>query len=177
MSGSGRACVGELVGEDGEEVGDWVGVGVVTGSVTGSVQGWFTGSARRVGEWAVALHLLNDSSLAFPKMAADLGIRLSTAHAAVKRLIMLGLVRESAGADRRTRERKVNRRALLECLVGLVASRVHGRERMYRVNAAPLHEINVWTAQFEALWNERLDRLDDVLADLKQTPPQIGGNP
>ncbi|MEO7359197.1 MAG: winged helix-turn-helix domain-containing protein [Gemmatimonadaceae bacterium] len=65
---------------------------------------------------AVALHLLNDSSLAFPEMAADLGMSLSTAHASVKRLVLSGLVRESLGTDRRSRERMVNRRAMLEFL-------------------------------------------------------------
>ena len=65
---------------------------------------------------AVALHLLNEPTLAFPKMAKDLGVSLSTAHASVKRLIRSGLIRESVGADRRNRERKVNRRALLEFL-------------------------------------------------------------
>lgn len=65
---------------------------------------------------AVALHLLNDPSLPFPRMAADLGMSLSTAHASVKRLVGSGLIRESVGADRRSRERTVNRRALLQFL-------------------------------------------------------------
>lgn len=65
---------------------------------------------------AVALYLLSDPSLPYPKIAADLGMSLSTAHASVQRLIRSGLIRESIGADRRSRERKVNRRALLEFL-------------------------------------------------------------
>lgn len=65
---------------------------------------------------AVALHLLGDPSVALPTVAADLGMSLSTAHASVKRLIVSGLLRESPGIDRRSRERNVNRRAMLEFL-------------------------------------------------------------
>ena len=51
--------------------------------------------------------------------------------------------------------------------VGLVDVRDEGRQRMYRLNGHPLKPIHDWVKQYEQLWSERLDRLDDVLAELK----------
>ena len=49
--------------------------------------------------------------------------------------------------------------------VDLVRCRTVGRQRMYRVNAAALRPVHAWVSEFERLWNDRLDRLDDLLAD------------
>jgi DNA-binding transcriptional ArsR family regulator len=51
--------------------------------------------------------------------------------------------------------------------VGLVLVRADGRRRWYRVNGAALKPIHDWTRSFERTWNIRLDRLDDVLAELQ----------
>jgi DNA-binding transcriptional ArsR family regulator len=51
--------------------------------------------------------------------------------------------------------------------VGLVSVRGSGRQRLYRLNAAALKPIYDWVKSFERLWNERLDRLDDYLNELK----------
>jgi DNA-binding transcriptional ArsR family regulator len=58
--------------------------------------------------------------------------------------------------------------------VGLVRCRTSGRQRLYRVNGAALRPIHDWTSQFEQLWNERLDRLDDLLVDLQSEQPEKG---
>ena len=50
--------------------------------------------------------------------------------------------------------------------VDLVRCRTVGRRRLYRVNGAALKPIHDWTRSFEALWSQRLDRLDDVLGSL-----------
>lgn len=50
--------------------------------------------------------------------------------------------------------------------VDLVTVRPEGRHRWYRVNAPALAPIHDWVRGFERLWNERLDRLDDVVAEL-----------
>jgi DNA-binding transcriptional ArsR family regulator len=55
--------------------------------------------------------------------------------------------------------------------VDLVHYRTIGRQKLYRVNAATLQPIHQWTSSFERLWNERLDRLDDVLGELKKPGP------
>ena len=52
--------------------------------------------------------------------------------------------------------------------VGLVTSRSDGRQRIYRVHAPALQPLFDWVSQFEQLWNERYDRLDDYLVDLQQ---------
>jgi DNA-binding transcriptional ArsR family regulator len=44
--------------------------------------------------------------------------------------------------------------------VGLVHFRSAGRQRVYKLNPAPLREIAGWVSHYEAFWNERLDRLE-----------------
>ena len=51
--------------------------------------------------------------------------------------------------------------------VGLVQVRTEGRHRWYRVNGQALKPIHDWVRSFELTWNTRLDRLDDLLAELK----------
>jgi DNA-binding transcriptional ArsR family regulator len=51
--------------------------------------------------------------------------------------------------------------------VGLVSVRVHGRHRWYRVNGPALKPVHDWVRTFERTWNTRLDRLDDLVAELK----------
>jgi DNA-binding transcriptional ArsR family regulator len=50
--------------------------------------------------------------------------------------------------------------------VGLVDVRDDGRRRLYRVNATPLRAVHAWVAQYERLWSERFDLIDDVLGEL-----------
>lgn len=50
--------------------------------------------------------------------------------------------------------------------VGLVRVRDSGRQRLYRLDPLPLKSIGEWVSGFAALWNERFDRLDAVLAGL-----------
>jgi DNA-binding transcriptional ArsR family regulator len=51
--------------------------------------------------------------------------------------------------------------------VDLVRCRSHGRQRLYRLNGPALRPVHEWVSGFEAEWNDRLDRLDGVLADLQ----------
>jgi DNA-binding transcriptional ArsR family regulator len=53
--------------------------------------------------------------------------------------------------------------------VGLVDVRDEGRQRMYRLNGHPLKPIHDWVAGFEQTWNERFNRLDAVLAELRES--------
>lgn len=50
--------------------------------------------------------------------------------------------------------------------VDLVRCRTHGRQRLYRLNGPALQPVHEWVRTFEEHWNQRLDRLDDVLAEL-----------
>ena len=51
--------------------------------------------------------------------------------------------------------------------VDLVLVRVDGRHRWYRVNGPALKPVHDWVRTFERTWNTRLDRLDDLLAELQ----------
>jgi DNA-binding transcriptional ArsR family regulator len=51
--------------------------------------------------------------------------------------------------------------------VGAVEVREEGRRRFYRLNGPALKPIHDWVKEYERLWSERFERLDDVLADLK----------
>lgn len=50
--------------------------------------------------------------------------------------------------------------------VGLVLVRVDGKRRWYRLNGPALRPIHDWVRAFERTWNERLDRLDALVAEL-----------
>jgi DNA-binding transcriptional ArsR family regulator len=52
--------------------------------------------------------------------------------------------------------------------VGAVAVREDGRRRLYRVNGEALKPIHDWVRDYEQLWSERFDALDDVLQELKE---------
>ena len=52
--------------------------------------------------------------------------------------------------------------------VGLVNVREAGRHRLYRLNGRPLKSIHEWVKNYEQAWNERFDRMDDVLDELKR---------
>jgi DNA-binding transcriptional ArsR family regulator len=52
--------------------------------------------------------------------------------------------------------------------VDLVRCRSHGRQRLYRLNGPALRPVHDWVSRFEVEWNDRLDRLDDVLTELQQ---------
>ena len=59
--------------------------------------------------------------------------------------------------------------------VGLVDVRDAGRQRLYRLDAEPLRPMQNWLRGFEQLWSERFDRLDDVLAELREERNGDGG--
>ena len=51
--------------------------------------------------------------------------------------------------------------------VGLVRVREEGRERVYALHGSPLKPIHDWVKNYERMWNERFDALDEVLEELK----------
>jgi DNA-binding transcriptional ArsR family regulator len=52
--------------------------------------------------------------------------------------------------------------------VGLVRCRAEGRRRLYRLEPARLRPVHAWLAKYEQALNDRLDRLDDYLQDLRR---------
>jgi DNA-binding transcriptional ArsR family regulator len=59
--------------------------------------------------------------------------------------------------------------------VGLVKVRDQGRHRLYRLNGRPLKSIHEWVKNYELAWNERFDRMDEVLDELKREEDSDGG--
>jgi DNA-binding transcriptional ArsR family regulator len=54
---------------------------------------------------------------------------------------------------------------------GLVHVRPQGKWRYYSVAGRALKQVLEWLERFSATWNERLDRLDDVVAELEEEGP------
>lgn len=52
--------------------------------------------------------------------------------------------------------------------VDVVRCRVVGRQHFYRVNARALRPLHRWIAQYERMWNHRLDQLDDLITEVQQ---------
>ena len=52
--------------------------------------------------------------------------------------------------------------------VGLVSSRADGRRRLYRLEPARLRPFQDWLAKYERALNDRLDRMDDYLKELRE---------
>jgi DNA-binding transcriptional ArsR family regulator len=52
--------------------------------------------------------------------------------------------------------------------VGLVRDRKVGKQRLYGLDARELRPVHDWISGFEQFWNERFDRLDAYVQDLKQ---------
>ena len=52
--------------------------------------------------------------------------------------------------------------------VGLVDVRQEGRRRMYRLNGRPLKPIHDWVKDYERMWIERFEALDELLEELKE---------
>ncbi len=44
-------------------------------------------------------------------------------------------------------------------VVGVVASEQRGQQRLYRLDAAPLHAVHEWASTFERFWTHRLERI------------------
>jgi DNA-binding transcriptional ArsR family regulator len=45
--------------------------------------------------------------------------------------------------------------------VGLVRVRRHGRQRLYRTNAAAIRPLHEWTSTFERYWRHQLNRIKE----------------
>lgn len=48
---------------------------------------------------------------------------------------------------------------------GLITQRPQGRERLYRLNPAPLREVDDWLAHYRTFWTDALDRLEQHLEE------------
>ncbi len=51
--------------------------------------------------------------------------------------------------------------------VGVVGLRAEGRKRFYRLRPEALRPIHDWVSEYERMWADRLDRLDDYLGEVQ----------
>ena len=59
---------------------------------------------------------------------------------------------------------------------GLVTQSREAQWRPRRLEAAPLKDVADWVDQYRAIWEERLDRLDDYLKRLQTDGDPLNGN-
>jgi DNA-binding transcriptional ArsR family regulator len=58
--------------------------------------------------------------------------------------------------------------------VGLVDARVDAQRRLYRVEPAPLRELDEWLAPYRRMWADRLDDLERHLDGMSDRPRRRG---
>jgi DNA-binding transcriptional ArsR family regulator len=87
---------------------------------------------------------------------------------AILSLIALGSMTPNAIAENFDSSRQAvskHIQILVEC--ELLKQEQQGREIHYHLNAKKMKEVDRWIAQFRALWENKFDNLDKVLANLK----------
>jgi DNA-binding transcriptional ArsR family regulator len=87
---------------------------------------------------------------------------------AILSLIALGSMTPNAIAENFDSSRQAvskHIQILVEC--ELLKQEQQGREIYYHLNAKKMKEVDKWIAQFRALWENKFDNLDKVLANLK----------
>lgn len=60
--------------------------------------------------------------------------------------------------------------------VGLVQVREEGRERIYRLDGRALQPIHEWVSNYERMWSERFDALDEVWEELQVKEKEDGND-
>ena len=55
---------------------------------------------------------------------------------------------------------------------GFVESRVDAQRRLYRINPAPLMEVDAWLAPFRRFWSAHVDALERHLDRIDQPTPK-----
>ena len=58
---------------------------------------------------------------------------------------------------------------------GLIAQRRDAQWRRCRIKAGPLKEVSDWTERYRQVWEERLDRLDEYVQQLKAKEKKTHG--
>jgi DNA-binding transcriptional ArsR family regulator len=55
---------------------------------------------------------------------------------------------------------------------GFVASRVEAQRRVYRIQPAPLQDVDAWLEPFRRYWSPHLDALERHLDRMQDLPPK-----
>jgi DNA-binding transcriptional ArsR family regulator len=54
---------------------------------------------------------------------------------------------------------------------GLITTRKVGREKRHYLNPAPIRDVAAWVEPYRRFWDERMDRLEDLLRELQEKEP------
>jgi len=57
---------------------------------------------------------------------------------------------------------------------GFVEARVDAQRRLYRINPAPLMEVDAWLAPFRRFWSAHIDALERHLDSMDRSKPKKG---
>lgn len=72
-------------------------------------------------------------------------------------------------ADRlRLQQPQVSKHLRVLSEAGLVEVRPLAQQRIYALRPEPLRELEEWVQRYKRLWDERMDRLDEVVAEVKR---------
>ena len=55
---------------------------------------------------------------------------------------------------------------------GLITTRKVGREKLHYLNPAPMQDVADWVERYSRYWEERLDRLEEVLREIQEEKEQ-----
>jgi DNA-binding transcriptional ArsR family regulator len=70
------------------------------------------------------------------------------------------------------RQPQVSKHLRVLSAAGVVEMRPLAQQRIYGLRSEPFRELNDWLDPYRRLWNERMDRFDEVLRDLKEKDKQ-----
>ncbi|MBS1594000.1 MAG: winged helix-turn-helix transcriptional regulator [Bacteroidetes bacterium] len=79
-----------------------------------------------------------------------------------------GAIAERFDSSRQTISKHIS--ILQEC--DLLTQRQSGREIHYHFNAQRMKEVAVWLEPYRKLWEDRLDAMDDLLAEMQGQKPK-----
>ena len=68
----------------------------------------------------------------------------------------------------RLRQPQVSKHLRVLSEAGLVEAHPVAQQRIYRLRSEPFQELDAWLESYRRLWDERLDRLDEVLQKLQE---------
>src|SRR5258708_10075707 len=89
------------------------------------------------------------------------------------RLRMVELLRDGArpvgaiGAALRMNQPQVSKHLRVLKEARLVEVEPRAQQRLYGLCAQPLRELNQWLERYRRIWDERMDRLDSLIQELK----------
>lgn len=63
---------------------------------------------------------------------------------------------------------QVSRHLRIMSDAGLVYVERKAQQRIYSLEAQPFQELDAWFDSFSRLWEDRLDKLDDLLSEIKR---------